>query len=359
MERISAREGSAWLGGRSWDLTWIIGSAVVVPLSLLFVWGGISSDAMNLVVTLLVGGPHVFSTFLVTYLDPEYRRGRGPALAFVAIAVVAFVVWMTMHHFQVLMSFFIFAASFHVLQQNAFLAHLYRGRAGRPEGLVAMLIDTALLFLSFYPIASAKLVHNDFLLGEIPILIPGIFRTEATIWVVSTLFGAAILLFVGKTLREWRRGTLNAPKTALITLTSLVAFLVPAAASGTRLELAFQTVNVWHSVQYLAMIWLVLAARRRDGPALSPFLRSVSGPGRATARFYAWCFAFTSALLAVIVLLHWTDPLKLSTPQYYYMTVFSALFIHYAFDGTFFLMSRRRGVKPEGSPFTRLARTAS
>jgi hypothetical protein len=328
-----------WLESARWDLTWLIGSAIVVPLSLVFVWAGVSSDLLNLVVTLLAGGPHVFSTFLVTYLDPDFRRRHGPALALVALGVLAFVVFMTLGHFQILMSFFIFAASFHVLQQNAFLADLYRGKGGKGEGALSRGIDYALLFLSFYPIASAKLVRNDFMLGDIRILIPRAVQSEITVVVVSVLFGAAALLWAGKTILEWRRGTLNGPKAILIALTSVIAFLVPAAASGTRLELAFQTVNVWHSIQYLGIIWLVLAAAKRKCRNLPGFVSSLSGPGKSTARFYAACLTFTALLLGIVVLLHQSDPLHLSGPQYYYMTIFSVLFIHYAFDGYSFLMS--------------------
>jgi hypothetical protein len=353
MELVAAdrqKDGSGsrglWLASARWDLTWIIGSAGVVPLSLLLVWAGISSDLMNLLVTLLVGGPHVFSTFLLTYLNPDFRRGHAPALALVGVGVATAVVFMTVHFFPVLMTFFVLAASFHVLQQNAFLADLYRGRSGQVDGIVSRGLDYAILFLSFYPIASYKLVHHDFMMGEIPILIPRAAQSETMVLVVFALFVAAMLLWIGKTVVEWHRGVLNVPKTILLVLTSGIAFLVPAAASGVRLELAFQTVNVWHSIQYLGIVWLVLARRRAEQPAPRGFLSLLAGPGIATARFYGTCLAFTAVLLGIVVLLHRTHPLDLSRAQYHYMTVFSVLFVHYAFDGVFFLVSgvRRRGI---------------
>jgi hypothetical protein len=352
----SGRE-SQWLNGARWDLVWLIGSAIVVPLSLLPVWAGISSDLMNLAVTLLVGGPHVFSTLLVTYLDTRYRRQHGVALFLVAIGVLTFVVWMTLAHFQILMSFFVFAASFHVLHQSAFLSDLYRSRAPWREHLVSRLLDYAVLFLSFYPVASYKLVHDDFRLGEIQILIPSLVKEEWTWKLIAGLFGVAVLLWVGKTLRERRQGTLNVPKTALIALTSGIAFLVPLAATGSRLELAFQTVNVWHSLQYLGLIWLVLAVQKREGRALPPMLSALAGPGRAACWFYGACVGFTALLLGIVFLLHRTDPLELSTAQYYYMSIFGVLFIHYAFDGYFFLVSGRGGADPRRAPLALLQGT--
>ena len=83
----------------------------------------------------------------------------------------------------------------------------------------------------------------------------------------------------------------------------------------------------------------MLAAAKRKRQNLPRFLSSLSGPGLPTARFYVACLAFTAMLLGIIIMLHRTDPFRLSGPQYYYMTIFSVLFIHYAFDGYSFLMS--------------------
>lgn len=349
MNTISASTGP-WLYSRRWDITWILGTAAIIPLILTLVWGGISSDLLNLLVTLLAGGPHVFSTLLTTYLDPRYR-GRHPwILAAIALAVPAIVVFMTVHHFEALMSFFIFAASFHVLQQNAYLSDVYRQRSGKREHAASRLLDYAVLFLSFYPIAAYKLVHNDFMLGEISIMIPGIVKSDVTWKTISILFAVAVAAWTVKTIGESRRGMLNVPKTTLIALTSVIAFLIPATAGGTRMELAFQSVNSWHSLQYLGVVWLILHARKLRGEADSGLLRRISGPGRPTWCFYGLCILFTGMLLGVIAVLTTADPLHLTRFQYYYMGVFSVLFIHYAFDGYFFLVAGKPGANPADVP---------
>lgn len=340
-----------WLNGARWDLTWLMGTAAVIPVTLLFVWGGVSSDLLNLIVTLLAGGPHVFSTFLTTYLDPEYRRRHGLALVAIAVTVPSLVVLLAVTRFQGLMSFFIFAASFHVLQQNAYLADAYRRRAARPDPLWSRILDYAVLFLSFYPIASYKLVRDEFLMGELRIVIPDLVKHEATWRVVSVLFAASALAWGAKTIREWRRGALNVPKTALILLTSTIAFAIPATAAGARLELAFQSVNAWHSLQYLGLIWLILSLRKSRGRSVSPALDRLSGPGRPTLRFYGLCVVFTLAMLVVIFALTKLNPFGVSAMQNYYIGVFSFLFIHYALDGYFFLAARGDQRDPEDVPF--------
>lgn len=351
-----ARRGSLWINGRGWDLTWLLGTAVVVPVGLFFVWAGASSDAVNLVVTALVGAPHVFSTFLTTYLDPRFRRRHAAILLAAALVIPTGVVFMIAAHFQALLSFFVFAASLHVVHQNAYLADVYRRRMGRVEPAASRWLDYGVLGLSFYPIASYKLVRDEFLLGDVTILIPSVVKLEATPWVVSSAFAAVLTAWIGKCLWERARGVLNAPKTALIGLTALIAFSVPAAASGARLELAFQTVNMWHSVQYLAITWLVLKVRRERGCALSPFVARLSGPGRPTLYYYGLCLALTMALFGVIVLLCRARPGALSNAQYYYMVVFSVLFIHYFLDGYFFLASNRGEARPDELPLAAPAR---
>ncbi|HZE97870.1 MAG TPA: hypothetical protein VE981_12655 [Planctomycetota bacterium] len=347
-----------WLYGARWDVTWLMGTAIVVPITLALVWGGISSEALNLAVTVIAGGPHVFATFLTTYFDPQYRRRHGWALAAVAVVVPALVVFLTITRFQQLLSFFIFAASFHVLQQNAYLADAYRRRFGRPEAWPSRVLDYMVLFLSFYPIAAYKLVRNDFTMGDVRILIPDLVKTEFTCKAIAVLFAASFLAWSMKTLQEWRNGVLNRPKTALILLTSTIAFMIPAMAAGERMELAFQAVNTWHSLQYLGIIWLILNLRKAEGKSASPFVGSVSGPGRAAWKFYGLCLLFTAVQLAVILTLKATRPFSLSGAQYHYIGVFSVLFIHYTLDGYFFVAARSSGADPMDVPFVVPIRSA-
>ncbi|MFN3484790.1 MAG: hypothetical protein ACK44W_04830 [Planctomycetota bacterium] len=339
-----------WIQSRRWDLAWLIGSAVLVPAGLVLVWAGAPADAVNLGVTALVGGPHVFSTLLITYLDPRFRRSHRLALGGTALLVPVGVVTMTLLDFQALMSFFVFWASLHVLQQNAYLADVYRCRAGRPEPAASRMLDYGVLFLSFYPLASYKLVRGEFTLGSIQVLIPPFARAELTWWLAGAAFAAALGAWLAKTAWEARRGLMNVPKTLLIGITVTVAFLIPIAERGERLELAFQTVNAWHSLQYLAIVWIVLKIRRQRGLLESPFVARLAGPGRAVWAFYGLCLLFTAGLLAVVFALVRFDPLGLAREQYYYMTVLSALFVHYSLDSYLFFAAGRDKVRPDAIP---------
>lgn len=353
-ERANRSVGAPWLGGLRWDATWLIGSAVIVPLVLLFVWAGVPNTLLNLAVTTIVGGPHLFATYTATYMDPRFRRSHTPMLVLVSILVPAGVVFMTLYDFQALLSFFIFAASIHVLQQNAYLADVYRRRGGLPERSWARWIDYAFLGLSFYPIASYKLVNGAFRLGETEILIPPVFRTEATYWTVGIVFAVLAAIWVWKTIDERRRGVLNVPKTVLIGVTAGIAFTVPLCAGGQRLELAFQAVNAWHSIQYLGLVWFIQQMRLRRGQMESSFAQALFKP-RSAGRYFGFCFLTSVSLLGAMIVLSRVNPFGLNAEvafdRYYYMGILSCLLIHYALDGWLFAAASFRGASSTRVPY--------
>ena len=356
---VSRRPGAVtaapWLGGLRWDATWLIGSAAIVPLVLVFVWAGVPNAWLNLAVTTIVGGPHLFATYTATYMDPRFRRTHAPLLILVSILVPAGVTLMTLYDFQALLSFFIFAASIHVLQQNAYLADVYRRRGARPERPWARWVDYGFVGLSFYPIASYKLVNGAFRLGETEILIPPLFRTEATYWAVSLAFAALAALWVWKTLEERRRGVLNLPKTVLIGVTAGIAFTVPLCGDGGRLELAFQAVNAWHSIQYLGLVWFIQQIRHQRGLIEPSFARTLSSPRRSAGRYFGFCFATSVTLLGAMVYLSYVNPFGLDTSvafdRYYYMGILSCLLIHYALDAYLFMAASFTGANAEKVPY--------
>lgn len=337
---------STWIRTAKWDSTFLIGSALIVPLVLLAVWGGAPAAVIGLGVTAIIGGPHLFSTFAATFLDTRFRREHPVFLPALLLTLPLAVVYLTIHHFQVLLSIFIFAASLHVLQQNAFIAEMYRARATRPEGTASRFIDHAVLMLSFYPIASYKLVNGTFLLGDVEILIPRFAKVPATYFAVSVLFGAAVLAFVVKLIAELRAGTVNRGKTTLIAVTATIAFFTPLAASGARLELAFQAVNAWHSFQYMALIALFQRIRADAGLVEGKTMRALTS---APLRYYGACLATTLVLFGAITMITRLDPFGLTANQYYYMGVLSCLLMHYALDGYLFIAAF--GKEPESVPF--------
>src|SRR2546429_616212 len=76
-----------WLRNRNWDSLFMTLSVFLVPIPyLLYILGfqlgvkpDVSRNAVNLAVALLVGGPHMYATFMRTALDEKFVK-RYPAL---------------------------------------------------------------------------------------------------------------------------------------------------------------------------------------------------------------------------------------------------------------------------------------
>lgn len=342
---------STWINGARWDIGWLIGSAIIVPVVLLFVWLGASSMVINLGTTAIIGGPHLWATYTATYMDPAFRRSNRAILILAAIAVPSFVIYWTIVDFQILLSVFIFAASIHVLHQNAYLTDIYRARYGKKEPMWSRFVDYGLMMTCIYPIAAYKLVHSNFMLGDVQILIPSFLMVPATYWVTWVAYAVLLTAWIAKSIVEARRGILNKPKTLLIGVTTVIAFFVPMAASGERLELAFQAVNAWHSIQYLGLVWYIQRVRKEKGLIESPFIAKISGTGRSSWYFYGFVFAVTMGMFLILMTIIKIDPLHLSFAQYYYMGVLSGLLIHYVLDGYLFTISNRAGAAVERVPY--------
>ena len=76
----AAQLPSCWLISAPYDLSFIIGSAV-----LLFVPHGVhllrpSNIVVDLVIAAAIGGPHLFATYTLTFMEPNFRR-RHPRYA--------------------------------------------------------------------------------------------------------------------------------------------------------------------------------------------------------------------------------------------------------------------------------------
>src|SRR3972149_9001110 len=136
-----------WLKDRRWDLTFISLSITLVAspslLSLVLMQlprlvpplaaaagttpDDLSRNAVNLLVALLVGGPHMYSTFTRTALDVDFaKRDRGFLLS--SLLIPAVVVLLAVVNLSLLLAAFFFWASIHVLHQIVFIPDLYRSR---------------------------------------------------------------------------------------------------------------------------------------------------------------------------------------------------------------------------------------
>ncbi len=356
---VDSRAGTVsegqWLRSRAWDLTFISLSAGLVALPILtflfandatptinrllsalginFVWDADASrNLVNGMIAMFIGGPHMYATYTRTALDRRFSRGHKTLLVFSMFIPIA-VVYMGVAHFQVLITFFFFWASIHILHQASFIVECYNRKAARSLSWPSRMIDYAFLFSSLYPIATYKFIHEDFWIGSNKILYPEFLKNDVVFYLVTAVFIASAILFVWKTVGEIRAGVAHYPKILLIALTGMIAFFIPA---FPNLDVAFQGFNAWHSFQYLGLTYYINRLRHERGEIGSKFIDNMSGDGQ-TWKYYFFNVGLTGLAVSVIALLITLSPtLGLTFDQCYYIVVLSFLLMHYLHDHLLF-----------------------
>tara|TARA_R110002072_G_scaffold243682_1_gene402781 strand:+ start:124006 stop:125277 length:1272 start_codon:yes stop_codon:yes gene_type:complete len=400
------------LRNRTWDRWFTAGGAWLVPIPILAFYlfrsfgAGVSTaeDLVTLLVMVPLGGPHVFATYTRTYFNPAFRK-QEPLLFWLGLCVPVLVVGAAVSSafFDVLLagappiryvlSFFFFWAGIHIVHQHSYVASGYTmgvAEAMRPRwGWV----DYAVMLLAMYPVSFFRMsmigadptmreANPDALATQIVLAITGsaeaadqyVFRIGRTapllpefmmhpaVWIATTvLFVLAFGMFVCKSLRERREGTLIKHRFRLVLLMGVLGSTVPLLPN---LDSAFQGLNAWHSFQYLGLAWLMNRRSYDKGQIRTGLFARTMHDG-SHWRFFRTALGATLGAIAVMLLFAWLiasasdgrfamfghaqPPLDdAGKPLYrpgavlltYYLLGFSFLLVHYLHDGFFFCRRR-------------------
>jgi hypothetical protein len=331
--RAAASWQTPWLLSRNWDLTYISLSAILVPtpflLFALLQYLGVETKtavaAVDIAVALIVGGPHMTSTYTLTFMDKTFVH-RYPVYVALALTLPVMVTLLALWNLTLLLTVFMMWASVHVLCQIGYLTDCYRAKGSNFRTLLSRGIDYGVIFSSLYPMAMIKLVNNDFRISNTLITFPLIVGQQWAIYAANGLFFTFLFLFLGKTYLEYIQRRANFPKTLLMAISICVAYIVP---SASNLDVAFQGMNVWHSFQYLGLTWYMNELRQERGEITSKVVDRISGPRKGPV-FYLFNLGLTLGLGAMVVVL--TFALQIDYTKSYYIVVLSCLLIHYYFD---------------------------
>jgi hypothetical protein len=354
-----------WLRSKKWDLTFISLSALLVPIPFLtyyfanymtpgfnaifsslglhFVWDDDASrNLVNGIIALFIGGPHMYATYTRTAFDKNFTRSHRYFLA-LSLLIPITVIYLGINYFNVLITFFFFWASVHIIHQAAYITECYNRKQPTALSLPSRLIDYAVLFTALYPIATWKFIHDEFTIGSNKILFPDFLKNDYLFYFVTALFVGSVIMFIAKTIREVRNGTAHYPKILLISLTAIVALLSPA---FRNLDVAFQGFNTWHSFQYLGLTYYINRLRHERGEIGTKFIDNMSKDGK-TWRYYFFNVGLTICAVGTIALLIYFRPaLGLSFDQCYYIVVLSFLLTHYLHDHLLFTQLDEVLLKP-------------
>ncbi len=331
-----------WIYNRKWDLTLIIFSAVLVPLPFLVSWvaqvtGWLTQnqaiDLINIVVSVLIGGPHLFSTVSYTFLDRDFRtKHKGYSL--LALAIPPVVIYLGITHYTTLITFFFTWASLHVLHQIIYLTDCYRERGGVAEQKWSRLVDYGLILTGLYPIGIYKLSLEQFKVGGVVLPFPAFLKPYPLAALAGAVFAVFLIAWLVKTAAEFREGRGNVPKTLLIAITTVVSFCLP---MGSNLDVLFQGYNTWHSFQYLFLLWMINRLRDQRGELGDGLMRRLVR--RKGMGAYYMCFV-AATLVTVLLTMIVRAITPLSTDQSYFIVVLSCLLMHYYFDHFLFVHPR-------------------
>ena len=352
-----ARSEPSWLRSQDWDLKWITLSVLLVAAPYLTYLGllgleqtlkpvadlfGTSVDSLarnliNAVVALLVGGPHMYATFTRTALDHKFsRQHRG--FLWSSLLIPLAVISLALLNLSLLLTLFFFWASVHVLHQIIYIVELYNHKQKTNLSRFSRMADYGVVLTALYPLAAWKIASGNFFIGSNDLSsVIGAFLPLGPwmVWLAGGAFGIALLAWLWKSAVEFSQGRLNWPKTLFIGLTVIASFFVPVLGN---LDTAFQGMNVWHSLQYLALTWMLNHLRQERGELEnSPFVERLSTDGSAR-RYYLFNVALTigDGLLAVVIFVLLTNLLKQSFDyafdRSYYIAVLSFLLVHYYHD---------------------------
>jgi hypothetical protein len=340
-----------WIRSRRFDLVFLTLSGVLVFLPYLsygFLQRLGASDAtasliVGLVVTLLVGGPHMYSTYLRTALEPRFRERYGFLAWLPMLLIPVLVVIGALHAFLFLLTAFFFWASVHVTHQAQWISETYRRKATGRVSMVDRLLDGALILGALYTMAMYKFVAGRFALGESTLLFPSFLKHPEIAVAFTVGFAALFLFYVFRTAAEIRRGEASVPRLLFMAFTVGLAFIIPL---FDNLDVAFQGFNTWHSLQYLALTWFILSRNAERGVIGSSVAQKLAGTEK-TGRFYAAMILATIMAGGIYVVL-W-KVVGFPQDKSYYVVVLTFLLIHYFYDHFLFRdfapLDRREGVR--------------
>lgn len=341
---------SRWIHSRRWDMGWLVLSVLVVPVAPLLyegfrAWWGLdvqqAAAAVATVVMLTVGGPHVFVTFTRTNMDPAFVR-RHRVYTRVAYAIPFVTASFALSFTPLFLTVFFAWASLHVLQQIIYVANAYSNRQDVAPTRWERFFEYGAILSCLYPFATVRMVEGTFMLDGRQLLVPGALLGPGLVWASFLVFGVFLVGWIAVAVRRYVRGGLHYGKTALIGATVVATLFTPL---FPNLDVAFQGINSWHCIQYLALIWYANRVRRDRGALEFPFVKAMAEPGwKGVARYYLTAVAATAGVIGLIYGIHWAVP-GISLLLWYYMIAKGLLLTHYYYD-TFLFTQRDEVTSP-------------
>lgn len=318
-----------WIVGPWQDALFFIGTPLLILPALLLLRLRFSAESIWLAVAALGAQGHHLPGMLRAYGDRElFRRYRVRFIA-APILLVA-VCWacrqLGLEGLELLMFLW---AWWHGLAQVYGFMRIYDAKAGGASRRRATLdLATCVVWfagaLLFAPDKLAQILGALYASGG-PVLPAGAIGAARAAWGVVAV--AVTATFVATTLADWRRGAApSLPKLMLIA--SSFAFWWVATVFIRPTILGVAAFEIFHDVQYLAIVWVFNRSRVDAGKPVGPVTRFLFRPRPALVALYVG-LVLAYGWLGSLDLARGDDDLRLTI----YGLVAASALLHYYFDG--------------------------
>jgi type IV secretory pathway VirB3-like protein len=345
---VGPAEGEGrWIRDLVFDWSFFIGSTFVVFLvaalfsvkpggtNLLQITG--AAAALNLVIPVLLGGPHIFFSVVRTYMDVDFKREHRVLLRMTPHLVAFSMIYLTFHgHMAAVVNVVLYSAVFHGAAQLAHIGLRYRMKAGRralDAAGVAYLV--AVLAGPLYFVSHALRTRDEMVFVGYAIwkgLAP-----DAVFWGAGALavLGAAYWL-ADLVNHRLAGGRVNWREAAILVATQGAFWFL---ANLKDLDTTFQAYNAWHSIQALGIMWFAMNAKWRGGKIRGPKQSRFCKDG-AFGFTYLWGVVFSVGIGVMVIVFSNFQMGNLTGSPFYFIFAVTVLLNHHALDYWLFFGKR-------------------
>lgn len=287
----------AWLRGRSFDMTFIVGLAVgAIALALAAVTEPRLFPIILVADLWLLGYHHVISTYTRLAFDREsFAQNRFLVVGLPILVLAATTSLALSIGAWILPTVYLYWQWLHYTRQSYGIAQIYRRKAGMPTDERFSLHKGVIYVLPLWGILHRSAQAPATFLGmEIKVIPVAPVVVEAAGVIAMAIFAA----WVWQQIVAWREGKL-AGAYALYMLSHVAVF-----ATGYVLiddiNFGWLAINIWHNSQYIGLVWMSNTNRFKAGVDPKAKLLSWMSQVRNWPLYFAICFGVSTTLYIAI-----------------------------------------------------------
>jgi hypothetical protein len=338
---------TGWIRDLAYDWGFLLGSTLLVFLiaGLFAAKGGDANilriegaaSTLDLVIPVLLGGPHIFFSLVRTYMDVDFKREHRQLLRISPHLVAFGMMYLAFHQYvQVAANIVLYSAVFHGAAQLAHIGMRYRAKSGRePWDVGGKAFLVACLVGPLYFVTRAVDSRETFAFIGQPI-----FKALAPGWFVWATGGVALVAcayWLADTVNHVRTGGRANWREGTILLATQGAFWFLTTVDD--LDVSFQAYNAWHSVQAFGIMWVAMNAKWRSGKIRGPKQARFCRDG-AFGTTYLWAVGFSVTIGALVLLFSNFSMTDLPRSPFYFVFAVTVLLNHHVLDYWLFFGKR-------------------